>query len=143
MSQTKVQLVGNVVTGANFTGILSASSYSSDDLSVGVAATISSVTISSGIVSATSFYGDATSVSNISAGSTVLVDNSTNSTFYPIITQETTGTLTSTPVSTTKLSFNPSSSKLNVGSGVTFESGNISIATTITAANISIPLGLG
>lgn len=143
MSQTKVQLVGNVVTDANFSGIITSTSYESNSISVSVAATLSNVTISSGIVSATSFYGDATSLSNISAGSTVLVDNSSNDTFYPILTQETTGTLTSTPVSTTKLSFNPSSSNLNVGSGITFESGNISIATTITAASISIPLGLG
>lgn len=143
MSQTKVQLVGNVITDANFSGIVTSTSYESNSISVSVAATLSNVTISSGIVSATSFYGDATSLSNISAGSTVLVDNSSNDTFYPILTQETTGTLTSTPVSTTKLSFNPSSSNLNVGSGITFESGNISIATTITAASISIPLGLG
>jgi len=142
MSQTKVQLVGNVVAGASFTGIVTAPSYSSSNLLIGVAATISNVSIRSGIVSATSFYGNAALLTNISAGSTALVDNSTNSTFYPILTQQTTGTLTSTPVSTTKLSFNPGLSKLNVGSAVTFESNNISI-TTITAANISIPLGLG
>lgn len=143
MPQTKVQLVGNVVTDANFSGIVTSTSYESNSISVSVAATLSNVTISSGIVSATYFYGDATSISNISAGTTVLVDNSTDNTFYPIITQETTGTLTSTPVSTTKLSFNPSSSTLNVGTGITFESGNISITTSITASNLSIPLGLG
>jgi hypothetical protein len=50
------------------------------------------------------------------AGSTVSDDTTTNATFYPVITQTTTGTITSSKVSTTKLSFNPSSGTLSATS---------------------------
>ena len=143
MPQTKVQLVGSVVTGANFSGVLTSTSYESDTLSVGIAATISSVSISSGIVSATSLYGDGSQLTGVGAGASVVNDTTTDATFYPIFTDTTSGILTTPSISTTKLNFNPSSSKLSVGTGITFESGNISISSTITAGSISIPLGLG
>ena len=59
----------------------------------------------SGIVSATSFYGDGSNLTG--AGSNVTNDTSTNSTFYPLFTSQTSGTVTESKVSTTKLSYNP------------------------------------
>jgi len=64
-----------------------------------------------GIITATLFVGDGSGLSG--AGSTVSDDTSTNATFYPVLTQTTTGTITASNVSTTKLTFNPSTGTLN------------------------------
>jgi len=63
-----------------------------------------------GVVTATSFYGDGSGLTG--AGSTVADDTSTNATFYPVLTQTTSGTITASKVSTTKLNFNPSTGTL-------------------------------
>ena len=65
----------------------------------------------SGIITASAFFGDGSGLTG--AGSTVSDDTSTNDTFYPLFTQTTTGTVTSTKVSTTKLSFNPFTGNLS------------------------------
>jgi hypothetical protein len=97
-------------------------------------------------INATSFVGNGSGLTG--AGSTVADDTSTNSTFYPVLTQTTTGTITSSNVSTTKLSFNPSTGTLSatgvsataerttwsqVGSGLTFTTG---IATNFTVSGV-------
>lgn len=66
---------------------------------------------STGTLSATAFTGDGSGLTG--AGSTVADDTSTNSTFYPLFTQTTSGTVTATKVSTSKLSFNPSTGTLD------------------------------
>ena len=63
-----------------------------------------------GIVTATSFVGDGSGLTG--AGSTVGIDTTTNDTFYPLFTQTTSGTVTSTNVANSKLTFNPSLGKL-------------------------------
>lgn len=68
-------------------------------------------TINVGVISATSFVGDGSGLTG--AGSTVFDDTSTNATFYPVITQTTSGIITSSNVSTTKLTFNPSTGVLS------------------------------
>jgi len=65
---------------------------------------------SSGVITATSFVGNGSGLTG--AGSTVADDTSTNSTFYPLFTTITSGTVTSSKVSTTKLTFNPSTGRL-------------------------------
>lgn len=67
----------------------------------------------SGNITASAFYGDGSNLSGVSAGSTVADDTSTDATYYPLFTQQTTGTITASNVSTTKLTFNPSSGTLN------------------------------
>jgi len=69
-----------------------------------------------GIITATSFVGDGSALSGVSAGATVADDTSTNSTFYPLFTSTTSGTVTESKVSTTKLSFNPSTGALTATS---------------------------
>jgi hypothetical protein len=64
----------------------------------------------SGIVTATAFYGDGSNLTG--AGATVADDTTTNSTFYPLFTNITSGTVGATKISTTKLSFNPSTGTL-------------------------------
>jgi len=73
---------------------------------------VTSVT-ASGIITASAFYGDGSNLTGVSAGSTVADDTSTDATYYPIFTQTTSGTITASNVSTTKLTFNPSSGTLN------------------------------
>jgi hypothetical protein len=65
----------------------------------------------SGIITAASFVGDGSGLTG--AGSTVANDTATNSTFYPLFTTITSGTVTATKVSTTKLTFNPSTGTLS------------------------------
>ena len=123
-------------------GIITATSNTITDTS-----TFGEVQIYSGIITSTSgvvtYYGDGSQLTGISAGSSVTDDTSTDSSFYPLFTNVTSGILSTSDISTTKLSFNPSSATLNIGSGTTITSNNISIAGTITAQGISIPLGLG
>jgi len=68
----------------------------------------------SGVITASAFFGDGSNLTGVSAGSTVADDTSTDEAFYPLFTQQTSGTVTASKVSTTKLSFNPSSGTLNV-----------------------------
>ena len=81
MSQTKVQLVsnivGNVSGGASFTGIVTASA----------------------------FVGDGSGLTG--AGSTVFDDTTTNQEFFPLFTSTTSGTITASGISTSKLTYNP------------------------------------
>jgi hypothetical protein len=66
-----------------------------------------------GVVTASAFFGDGSGLSGVSAGSTVADDTSTDETFFPLLTQQTSGTVTASKVSTTKLTFNPSTGTLN------------------------------
>jgi hypothetical protein len=65
-----------------------------------------------GVVTASAFFGDGSGLSGVSAGSTVADDTSTDETFFPVLTQTTSGTITASKVSTTKLTFNPSTGTL-------------------------------
>ena len=88
------------------------------------------------IITATSFVGDGSGLTG--AGSTVADDVSTNGTFYPVLTQTTTGTITSSKVSTTKLSFNPSTGTLSAtsfaGALTGNVTGNVNASGIVTAA---------
>jgi Neuraminidase (sialidase) len=61
-------------------------------------------------INATTITGDGSGLTG--AGSTVGIDTTTNDTFYPLFTQTTSGTVTSSSVSTSKLEFNPSTGTL-------------------------------
>jgi hypothetical protein len=87
--------------------------------------------ISATTISATTITGDGSGLTG--AGSTVGDDTSTNGTFYPVLTQTTTGTITSSNVSTTKLTFNPSTGILSA----TKFSGDGSSVSALNASNIS------
>ena len=101
---------------ARVTGILTVGSSSitlngsTNIINVGTGITING---STGIISATSFSGSGANLTGVSAGSTVADDATTNATFYPIFTQTTSGTITASKVSTTKLNFNPSTGTLS------------------------------
>jgi hypothetical protein len=77
MSVTRVQLVGNVNTGASFAGVITATSFSGDGsglTGVGVGSTGSINT--SGIITATSFSGDGSGLTGVGIGSTGSINTS-------------------------------------------------------------------
>ena len=84
-----------------------------------------------GAVAASSFVGDGSGLTG--AGSTVVDDTSTNQTIYPVLTSQTSGTITSSKVSTSKLSFNPSTGTV---SAIGF-SGSGANLTSLNASNLS------
>ena len=84
-----------------------------------------------GAVAASSFVGDGSGLTG--AGSTVVDDTSTNQTIYPVLTSQTSGTITSSKVSTSKLSFNPSTGTV---SAIGF-SGSGENLTSLNASNLS------
>jgi hypothetical protein len=164
MSQTKAQLVGgvgistvgdlSVYGGVNATGIITSTSSI-----VGSAVTINSTGINvTGVVTATSFVGNGSGLTG--AGSTVANDTTTNATFYPVLTQTTSGTITASKVSTTKLLFNPSTgiltaTQLNDSGGNLRTIPNVAITTSytltsndvgelinITVGGITVPSGV-
>jgi len=83
-------------------------------------------------INATTITGDGSGLTG--AGSTVADDTSTNATFYPLFTQTTSGTVTDSKVSTTKLTFNPSSGTVSATTFSGALSGNSSTATTLESS---------
>ena len=83
---------------------------------------------STGTVTATAFIGSGSGLTG--AGSTVADDTSTNATFYPVLTQTTSGTITASKVSTTKLTFNPSTGTVTATTFSGALTGNSSTATS-------------
>ena len=75
-----------------------------------------------GIISAVSYRGDGSQLSGISAGLTVTDDTSTNATRYILFDDATSGTISAINVSSTKLTFNPSTGNMVVGGTVTANS---------------------
>ena len=136
-----------VVQGdARVTGILTVGTSSitldgsNNQINVGTGLTLSSIGIVAGIITATSFVGDGSGLTG--AGSTVADDTTTNVTFYPVFTQTTSGIITASKVSTSKLSFNPSSGTLTATTFSGALNGNATSATSATnatnATNVAI-----
>ena len=72
-----------------------------------------------GVITATSFVGNGSGLTG--AGSTVFIDTTTNQEFFPLFTATTSGTITASGISTSKLKYNPSTGTVTatafVGSG--------------------------
>jgi hypothetical protein len=87
------------------------------DLGIGTATATSKLHVIgdarvSGVITATSFFGNGSGLTGLSAGLTISDNTSTNSTFYPSFTSSTSGIVTTVIVSSTKLTFNPSTGTL-------------------------------
>jgi len=75
---------------------------------------VSAGIITASTINATTITGDGSGLTG--AGSTVTDDTTTDQLFYPLFTSTTSGTVTESKVSTSKLSFNPSSGILSATS---------------------------
>jgi hypothetical protein len=64
----------------------------------------------SGIVTANAYYGDGSNL--VGAGSTVFNDTTTDQEYYPLFTAITSGTISASGISTSKLTYNPSSGEM-------------------------------
>ena len=63
-----------------------------------------------GVVTASAFFGNGSGLTG--AGSTVFNDTTTNQEFFPLFTATTSGTITASGISTSKLTYNPSSGEV-------------------------------
>lgn len=80
-----------------------------------------------GIITATAFYGDGSNLTG--TGSTVVDDTTTDDDFYPVLTQITSGIITASRISTTNLSFNPSTGTLT---STNLSTGNLDSSNILT-----------
>ena len=98
-----IHFAGDVQTGffSPSSGNITAVSVGSSILNVNP-----SGIIVTGVVTATSFVGDGSGLTG--AGSTVFNDTTTNQEFFPLFTATTSGTITASGISTSKLTYNPS-----------------------------------
>ena len=117
------------VTGITTLGVTSATNFTSQQINISGISTIGNLQITPvgtgatvGSVGVLTYYGDGSKLSGISAGVGVNDDTTTNSTYYVGISTITTGTLSSLVVSSTKLTFNPSTGNLVAGGTVTANS---------------------
>jgi hypothetical protein len=111
-------VVGSAVTlssgGINVAGVITARNgiqVTGGSVVVGSAVTVNSTGINvAGVITATSFVGNGSGLTG--AGSTV-ADITTNAIYYPLFTQTTSGTVTASGVSTSRLTYNPSTGILS------------------------------
>jgi hypothetical protein len=130
MSQTQVQLVGNVVTGAVFTGIVTASTALNVSNNVGLNSSGINVT---GVITATTFSGDGSGLTGVGVGTEDNINTSGIITASTISANEFIGT-------GDKLIFSPSATSFSPTSGATDVSLTPSISITF---NQPIYAGVG
>ena len=121
-----ITVSGNVTIGGTLTyedvknidsvGLITARTGIKIGPSAGVAGTFfaDGSYVTAGIITAGSFIGSGSGLTG--AGSTVADDATTDASFFPVFTQTTSGDIRASKVSTTKLSFNPSSGILSTTS---------------------------
>jgi hypothetical protein len=95
----------------NTSGIITASAFFGDGSNLSGLFNSSTDSINtSGIITASAFFGDGSGLTG--AGSTVFNDTTTDQEFFPLFTDITTGTITASGISTSKLTYNPSTGTL-------------------------------
>jgi hypothetical protein len=110
---TGVSTFGNIVLDpvgiiTAVSGIVTYYGDGSNLIGVGIGSTGSIDTV--GIITASAFFGDGSGLTG--AGSTVFNDITTDQEFFPLFTDITTGTITASGISTSKLTYNPSTGTL-------------------------------
>jgi hypothetical protein len=116
-SSENINVASGKVYKVNNTSVLSATTLGSGvvNSSLTSVGTLTNLNVgnvnSSGIITATTFVGDGSGLTG--AGSTVADDTTTDQSFFPVFTLTTSGTITASKVSSTKLVFNPSSGALS------------------------------
>jgi hypothetical protein len=94
-------------SGINVTGVITATAFVGDGSGLtGAGIGTNGSVNTTGIITASSFVGDGSGLTG--AGSTVFIDTTTNQEFFPLFTATTSGTITASGISTSKLTYNPS-----------------------------------
>jgi hypothetical protein len=121
MSVTRVQLVGNVSTGASFVGVVTATSFSGSGANLTGIAVTANVRTSSLVVSGVSTLG------------TVVVGGATTQ-LIVVGDARITGILT---IGSASITLNGASNIINVGTGLTLSSSGVNVTGVITATAVS------
>jgi len=100
---TGIANTANIVSTAITTGTFNVTTFAV--IGGGVTINVSGINVT-GVVTATSFVGNGSGLTG--AGSTVFIDTTTNQEFFPLFTATTSGTITASGISTSKLTYNPS-----------------------------------
>jgi hypothetical protein len=117
-------------------GFVGAALTISDSAKIGTGITMYG---STGIISATKYYGDGSSLTGSIPNSITNID--TNATYYPLLSQSTSGTISSVTVSSTSIVFNPGPNYLGIGSTAPTTNldvlGNARVSGVVTATTFS------
>ena len=119
MSVTRVQLVGNVSTGASFVGVVTATSFSGSGANLTGIATTENVRTNSLVVSGVSTLGNV-----VVGGATTQLIVTGNARVTGILT-----------IGTGSITLNGSTNIINVGTGLTLGSSGINVTGVITATS--------
>lgn len=107
--------IGNISAGGNITFFYDSSSNTmalSHGANIANTVGVTGNIDASGNISGLYLLGNGSQLTGISAGAAIADDTTTNSNYYPVFATATSGSLTTATVSSTKLTFNPSTGQL-------------------------------
>lgn len=135
--------IGNISAGGNITFFYNSTS---NTMALSHGANIANTVGVTGNINATGnisglyLLGNGSQLTGISAGAAIADDTSTNSNYYPVFATATSGSLTTATISSTKLTFNPSTGQLtavdvNTSSDVKYKDNVQPIASALDTIN--------
>ena len=135
--------IGNISAGGNITFFYNSISNSmvlSHGANIANTVGVTGNIDASGNISGLYLLGNGSQLTGISAGAVIADDTTTNSNYYPVFATATSGSLTTATISSTKLTFNPSSGTLtavdvNTSSDAKFKENVQQIASAVDTIN--------
>ena len=135
--------IGNISAGGNITFFYNSTSNTmalSHGANIANTVGVTGNINASGNISGLYLLGNGSQLTGISAGAVIADDTTTNSNYYPVFATATSGSLTTATISSTKLTFNPSSGTLtavdvNTSSDAKFKENVQQIASAVDTIN--------